>query len=557
MTDYAEVVNTIAGRCYGVERPLDEYFTSLLNHSANYLETGIDASVPGVGTFTFNPLKRYCTCLPATDPLTVEAVLGNISGSSIVTNAWNRSGFLVGEMDQGLHTSEPIRFQDRVFGFVKFTEQTKVIAPDVKSNYLRDLGREMAFQLVRDDVDRAAYIKRKIGARFVGTSRALRDLEEHIERAAQLDCPIVIQGKRGADFRTVAWALHYCGPRKNCQFVEVCADDLCSPEDLNLKVEQCCNGTLYISSIERLQPAMQQILTELINDGAIHTFAGNGVGSGLVVDTLETLKTKVNEGSFSRQLFTHLDFVNLSVPTLADRPEDATHLLDYYLSSVSPTTCPHINQDAAMLLYGCHWQNNEDDIKRLAYRLHIDHCGKEITETVLAAALRHENYILDDKRSSMPVTTSRLDNQPSLQSDSVVVESIDDFAHGLLLDSVDSCDGLHPAVQKALVFLKVKYAEAATLQEIAEAACVSSSHLCYLFRTELSTTFKRMRSAIRIARAKQLFKTQPEISITSASYEVGFHDLSHFERTFRKRTGLNPRDYRKQFQQNRKLALLN
>ena len=52
----------------------------------------------------------------------------------------------------------------------------------------------------------------------------------------------------------------------------------------------------------------------------------------------------------------------------------------------------------------------------------------------------------------------------------------------------------------------------------------------------------------RIEKAKQLLKI-PDLSITYISQQVGFHDHSHFSKTFCKIVGVTPQKYRDQLEQ--------
>ena len=49
----------------------------------------------------------------------------------------------------------------------------------------------------------------------------------------------------------------------------------------------------------------------------------------------------------------------------------------------------------------------------------------------------------------------------------------------------------------------------------------------------------------RISRAKELLN-QTDRSITEILYSVGFNSPEHFSRTFRRLTGMSPRQYRKE-----------
>jgi len=75
---------------------------------------------------------------------------------------------------------------------------------------------------------------------------------------------------------------------------------------------------------------------------------------------------------------------------------------------------------------------------------------------------------------------------------------------------------------------------------------MSPSHLSFLLKRSLGVPFKSLLAAVRIERAKQLLSEPNPSSITDISLEVGFGDLSHFERTFKRLVGTNPREYRRQ-----------
>ncbi|MGH9382170.1 MAG: helix-turn-helix domain-containing protein [Thermoanaerobaculia bacterium] len=50
---------------------------------------------------------------------------------------------------------------------------------------------------------------------------------------------------------------------------------------------------------------------------------------------------------------------------------------------------------------------------------------------------------------------------------------------------------------------------------------------------------------VRIERAKQLLVEEPRHRITDISLDVGFGDLSHFEKTFKRIVKISPREYRR------------
>jgi AraC-like DNA-binding protein len=84
------------------------------------------------------------------------------------------------------------------------------------------------------------------------------------------------------------------------------------------------------------------------------------------------------------------------------------------------------------------------------------------------------------------------------------------------------------------------------MTELAGVAHVSASHLSCLFRTGLGSPFKTFLVRLRIERAKQRLRADPRAQIKAIAADVGFADLSHFERCFRRCVGINAREYRRE-----------
>jgi AraC-like DNA-binding protein len=105
---------------------------------------------------------------------------------------------------------------------------------------------------------------------------------------------------------------------------------------------------------------------------------------------------------------------------------------------------------------------------------------------------------------------------------------------------------LHISLQRALRYIRQHYLEDIALSELAKNAFVSPSHLSYLFKSELGTSFKTLLACLRIEKAKRLLVQDKDARITDICLESGFGDLSHFEKTFKKWAGCKPKDFRRQ-----------
>lgn len=102
---------------------------------------------------------------------------------------------------------------------------------------------------------------------------------------------------------------------------------------------------------------------------------------------------------------------------------------------------------------------------------------------------------------------------------------------------------LHPNIGRALAFMREHFAEAITLTDVAQAARLSRFHFCRLFHTQTGVPFHDYLHELRVNRAKALLADR-YMTITEVAYAVGFNDLSHFDRTFRRIVGRSPTEYR-------------
>ena len=98
-------------------------------------------------------------------------------------------------------------------------------------------------------------------------------------------------------------------------------------------------------------------------------------------------------------------------------------------------------------------------------------------------------------------------------------------------------------IGKAIVFMSKHYKEDISIQKIAESAFFSPYHFSRLFKKQFGISCYKYLTNLRITKAKELLK-DTEMLITNICYEVGFNDLTHFERTFNREEGLTPSAFR-------------
>ena len=98
-------------------------------------------------------------------------------------------------------------------------------------------------------------------------------------------------------------------------------------------------------------------------------------------------------------------------------------------------------------------------------------------------------------------------------------------------------------VTKALEYIKEHSRERIQLADVADYCYVSQWHLSKLLNKHTGENFSIALNKARIAEAKELLQ-DPSRRIYDIAEEVGFQDLAHFSRVFKKLEGISANEYR-------------
>lgn len=105
----------------------------------------------------------------------------------------------------------------------------------------------------------------------------------------------------------------------------------------------------------------------------------------------------------------------------------------------------------------------------------------------------------------------------------------------------------YKALEKMKLILKYMenhYMEKITISEMAQEVGLSQSHFMKYFKNTMGTSFIDYLNEYRLTMASRLLVSS-DSSILAIASEVGFDNLSYFNRSFKKRFGQTPREYRK------------
>ena len=97
---------------------------------------------------------------------------------------------------------------------------------------------------------------------------------------------------------------------------------------------------------------------------------------------------------------------------------------------------------------------------------------------------------------------------------------------------------------KSVLYIEDNVSSLISLDDLANTANLSKYHFCRLFKKCTGLSPLEFVKIIRINKAKELLRRK-NYSVSSVAEEVGFNDLSNFERQFKLLTGITPSSYRK------------
>lgn len=101
-------------------------------------------------------------------------------------------------------------------------------------------------------------------------------------------------------------------------------------------------------------------------------------------------------------------------------------------------------------------------------------------------------------------------------------------------------------VRAAKQYIQENFKNPVSLEEVADFVGFNATYFSTLFKKESGTNFQEYLSEVRMDKAKELLK-ETNLTVANICSQVGYQDLKHFVKIFKKYTGLKPNEYRKLF----------
>lgn len=102
----------------------------------------------------------------------------------------------------------------------------------------------------------------------------------------------------------------------------------------------------------------------------------------------------------------------------------------------------------------------------------------------------------------------------------------------------------HILIEKALDYLRTNFLEAPALVDVANLLGMSETSFSRFFKKKTGNNYSEHLASLRLWMAGKLL-IESDLPITDICFESGFHNIANFNRTFLKRKGMTPSQYRK------------
>ena len=248
------------------------------------------------------------------------------------------------------------------------------------------------------------------GVRFIGNSKAVRDIQFLIDKVAPARIPVLITGESGTGKDVVARLIHERSPLadnrmviKNCASLqkELARSELFghvkgsftgANESREGLLSFAHDSTLFLDEIGELPLEVQASLLRVLETGTYRRVGEKEertVNIRFLFATNRHLAEEVERGQFNEAFFHRINAFSIQIPCLKERKEDLPLLVDYFLTTLSPDGSGgyRIVDNAMACILRYHWPGNIRELRNVIERSIILAENGIITERCLPREL--------------------------------------------------------------------------------------------------------------------------------------------------------------------------
>ncbi|MCB1337060.1 MAG: sigma-54-dependent Fis family transcriptional regulator [Maritimibacter sp.] len=257
-----------------------------------------------------------------------------------------------------------------------------------------ELAVERAFataELQRDVTYWQQQARRALRSSLIGDSPEMEEMRQLIDLYARAAPTVLIEGESGTGKELVARSIHEASERSDGRFVAVD----CDPSQENSLVselfghekgafpgaesrregmlELADQGTIYLSDIAEVSPALQSRLLRVLETGTFRRLGGAAdvsTNARILLGTSHDLLAMVARGEFRSELYFRINAFRIRVPSLRSRGRDTLALARYFLDnrSFQRGTEKELAPETLEMLTAYDWPGNVRELRNAIER---------------------------------------------------------------------------------------------------------------------------------------------------------------------------------------------
>ncbi len=240
---------------------------------------------------------------------------------------------------------------------------------------------------LREEIDRSSMYEE-----IVGSSNTLRVVLQHVAKVAPTDSTVLILGETGTGKELIARAIHKRSKRSAGAFIRV--NCVAIPSSLITselfghekgaftgalqrrlgRFELADGGTIFLDEIGDLPADTQNALLRVLQEREFERVGGTQtirVNVRVIAATNRDLGAAVASGSFREDLFYRLNVFPIDVPSLRERADDITLLVEYLVARSAKRAgkkIRHIEKATLDLFKAYTWPGNIRELQNVVER---------------------------------------------------------------------------------------------------------------------------------------------------------------------------------------------
>lgn len=238
---------------------------------------------------------------------------------------------------------------------------------------------------------------------MLGSSQRMQRIFDAIRKVATSDAPVLILGESGTGKEMAARAVHQLSSRRDGPFIAINCSAI--PESLmeselfghekgsftgahmqrRGRIETSNGGTLFLDEIGEIPLPIQVKLLRFLQEQCVERVGGRQVitvDTRIIAATNADLKKGMASGTFREDLFYRLAVVQLQLPALRERDDDAALLAQSFLrkyAAENHKTGLSFTPDALRTIRTYSWPGNVRELQNRVRRAVIMGSGKRLT----------------------------------------------------------------------------------------------------------------------------------------------------------------------------------